>query len=56
MLASASLSSLAQSTKTVQGTVTDQNGEPLIGVTIKAGTAGPRWQIYHRSAKQHNYA
>lgn len=40
MLASASLSSLAQSTKTVQGTVTDQNGEPLIGVTIKAGTAG----------------
>lgn len=40
ILASASLNGLAQNTKTIQGTVSDQNGEPLIGVTIKAGTTG----------------
>ena len=40
IMASASLNGLAQNTKTIQGTVSDQNGEPLIGVTVKAGTTG----------------
>ena len=34
------MSCLAQNTKTVKGTITDQNGEPLIGATVKAGKTG----------------
>ena len=40
LLASASISGMAQNTKTIQGTITDGNGEPVIGATIKVGKLG----------------
>ncbi len=39
-LASATLSAAAQGTHTIQGTVTDENGEPLIGAAVKVGKTG----------------
>ena len=40
LLASASISGMAQNTKTIHGTITDGNGEPVIGATIKVGKLG----------------
>ena len=40
LFASASISGMAQNTKTIQGTITDGNGEPVIGATIKVGKLG----------------
>ena len=40
MLAGATLNAAAQGTHTIQGTVTDENGEPLIGATVKVGKTG----------------
>ncbi len=39
-LASATISAAAQGTHTIQGTVTDENGEPLIGAAVKVGKTG----------------
>ena len=40
LLASASISGMAQNTKTIHGTITDGNGEPVIGATVKVGKLG----------------
>lgn len=40
LLASATMSGFAQNTKTIKGNITDQNGEPLIGATVKVGKVG----------------
>ncbi len=39
-LASATISAAAQGTHTIQGTVMDENGEPLIGAAVKVGKTG----------------
>ena len=40
LLASASISGMAQNTKTIHGVITDGNGDPVIGATIKVGKQG----------------
>ena len=40
LLASASISGMAQNTKTIHGIITDGNGDPVIGATIKVGKQG----------------
>ena len=40
LLASATMSGFAQNTKTIKGNITDQDGEPLIGATVKVGKVG----------------